>query len=337
MAGKEGRAYLFSPSGFEVRKHYEHACQVTYLPADTPWNARKFLDIVDPGLIIFVKYDFWFNYLKEIQKRRIPLLYISVILSSRHYFFRWYGRWALSRLSGVTRFFVQDKNTEGLLQRNGIGNVTVAGDTRFDRVNAIAIQAGPVEGLTEFCGGKPVFVAGSCWPPDEAVFLPLVNSPASDMKFIIAPHDTRPARVREILGQIKAKAILFSELTPAKAAMADVLIIDSIGLLNRLYQYATVAFIGGGFGSGLHNIQEPVTFGVPVFFGPVFRKFREATDLVSRGGAFPVKSADELQEKMNFLLETTGAYQNASGICRRYVKENIGATEKIIGFIGELR
>lgn len=328
---------FFSPSGFEVRKSYEHARMVTYLPADTPGNVRKFLDIVDPELIIFVKYDFWFNYLQEIANRRIPLIYISVVLDRHHYFFRWYGKWSLNRLEGVTRFFVQDKSTGELLHRIGIRNVTVAGDTRFDRVFSIAVQATPVEGLPEFCNGKPVFVAGSCWPPDEAVFLPLVNDPGSGMKCIIAPHDTRPARVKEILSQIKGKTVLFSELSTANAAQADVLVIDGIGVLNRLYQYATVAFVGGGFGSGLHNIQEPVTFGVPVFFGPEYRKFREAIDLVGRGGAFPVKSTAELREKMKFLTEEPGAYENASGICRRYVEENVGATEKIIGFIGQLR
>ncbi len=328
---------FFSPSGFEVRKSYEYARMVTYLPADTPGNVRKFLDIVDPELIIFVKYDFWFNFLQEISNRRIPLIYISVILSRHHFFFRWYGKWSWNRLKGVTWFFVQDKKTAELLHRIGIHSVTVAGDTRFDRVFAIAGQATPVEGLPAFCNGKPVFVAGSCWPPDETVFLPLVNDPGSGMKFIIAPHDTRPARVKEILGQIKGKTLLFSEITPGNAAEADVLVIDGIGVLNRLYQYATVAFIGGGYGSGLHNIQEPVTFGVPVFFGPEFRKFREASDLVGLGGAFPVNSTAELLEKIKFLTENAGAYEKASGVCRRYVEENVGATEKIIGYIGQLR
>lgn len=331
--GKKILLTFFSPSGYEVRKNYDQADFVSYMPLDTPGNARRFLEIVKPELVVFVKYDFWFNFMSAISEREIPLIYISVLFRRDQHFFRWYGGWTRKHLKMVNRFFVQNQESETLLREIGITRVELAGDTRFDRVYAIARQAKPISLVGQFCRNHPVFIAGSCWEPDETVFLPLVNDPGSGMKYILAPHDTRPERVNRIREQITRKVLLYSELNGNNAETADILIIDSVGILNQLYQYASVAFIGGGFGSGLHNIQEPVTFGVPVFFGPVFGKFREATELVSLGGVFTVKSTTELREQLVRLLGDQTLYKAASGICRQYVEQNRGATEKIMEFL----
>lgn len=324
---------FFSPSGYAIRKNYDQVHHVCYLPDDTPENARVFLDIVQPELVLFVKYDFWFNYLIEIQKRKIPLVYFSVIFRIDHYFFKSYGAWARKILLGTTRFFVQNEESARLLKGIGYQNVTIAGDTRFDRVAELARQPKPMPLIEKFCGDRLVFVAGSSWEPDEAVFLPVVNSGAFKIKTIIAPHDVRPERVRSIRRSLAGKSILCSELTETNAGSADVLIIDSIGILNQVYRYATVAYIGGAFGGGLHNIQEPVTFGVPVIFGPHYQKFREAVELIRLGGVFSVKTSGEFRKIFSKLLSDQPFHSNTSSICSRFVDENRGATKAILSYL----
>ncbi|MCX6278030.1 MAG: 3-deoxy-D-manno-octulosonic acid transferase [Bacteroidetes bacterium] len=324
---------FFSPSGFEVRKNYDQADFVFYLPLDTPGNARKFIKIVQPEMVFFVKYDFWFNYMKTIHDQHIPLYFISALFRKNQHFFSWYGAWSRRRLCYVNHFFVQNVESESLLRSIGINEVTATGDTRFDRVFAIAAQSKPIPLIEKFCAGKQVFIAGSSWEPDEKVFVPLTRLRELNLKYIIAPHDTSPGRIREIRDRINQQSLCFSDLNDENANLADILIIDSVGILSQLYRYATIAFIGGGFAGGIHNIQEPVTFGVPVFFGPNYNKFREARDLVSLGGAFCVTSSGDLIKKVSEIIGNYQEYNRISAICRNYVEENRGATEKIVKYI----
>jgi 3-deoxy-D-manno-octulosonic-acid transferase len=324
---------FFSPSGYTVRKNYDQVHHVCYLPDDTPENARKFLDIVRPELVLFVKYDFWFNYMQEIRDRKIPLVYFSVILRSHQYFFRSYGAWARKILLATDHYFVQNEESARLLKSIGHQNVTIAGDTRFDRVADLARQSKPMPLIEKFCGDRQVFIAGSSWEPDEAVFLPVVNSGEYKIKTIIAPHDVRPERIRSILRNVTGKSILHSQLSEANVGSADILIIDSVGILNQVYRYATLAYIGGAFGGGLHNIQEPVTFGVPVIFGPRYHKFREAVELVRLGGVFSVKTTDEFRKIFSGLLSDQVFHSTTASVCRHYVDENRGATKAILSYL----
>jgi 3-deoxy-D-manno-octulosonic-acid transferase len=316
-----------------VRKSYEQADYIYYLPLDTPWNVMKFLDIVQPEMSFFIKYDFWFNYLDGLHGRSIPVYVISAIFREDQYFFKWYGRWACLHLRNVSHFFVQNIESENLLNSVGVQQVTVTGDTRFDRVAAIASQNSPIPLIEKFCAGKQVFIAGSSWAPDEEVFIPLVQKDGRGLKYIIAPHDTSARRIKHIRERIDRHVILFSELNDDNAGSADILIIDSVGLLSKLYRYATIAYIGGGFGAGIHNIQEPVTFGIPVFFGPNYQKFREARDLVKIGGAIMIASAGELLKKVIEITGNPKERSRRSGICSKYVAENTGATEKVMKYL----
>lgn len=324
---------FFSPSGFEVRKNYEQADFVFYLPLDTIGNSRKFMKIVQPEMVFFVKYDFWFNFLKTIHDNQLPLYFISALFRKSQHFFSWYGAWFLRHLRYVNHFFVQTRESEDLLRSAGIFTVTVTGDTRFDRVFAIAAQSKPIPLIEKFCAGKPVFIAGSSWEPDETIFFPIISHKELNLKYIIAPHDTSRERIRDICERLPHPVVCYSELNDDNAILADYLIIDSVGILSQLYRYATIAFIGGGFGGGLHNIQEPVTFGVPVFFGPNYHKFREARELVSIGGAFSIDSSGDLIRKVRDIIANPKEHNRVSVICRNYVEENRGATEKIIRYL----
>ncbi len=296
---------FFSPSGYDIRKNYEGADWVFYLPLDTPGNARRFVETVNPGLVVFVKYEFWFRFLQVLSKKKIPVYVISANFRPDHHFFRWYGGWARKQLNKVTRFFVQDEPSAQLLRAKGIEQVTVSGDTRFDRVAAIAATVKEFPLVKRFCGGEPVFLAGSTWPQDEELILQLVEKLGDRVKFIIAPHEVGRERLEGLkfavpssqfavrssqsepgTGNHKPGTVLFSVLTEENATSARVLIVDGIGYLAHLYQYATIAYIGGGFGAGIHNVLEAATFGKPVIFGPKYHKFREAAELIKAGGAF---------------------------------------------------
>jgi 3-deoxy-D-manno-octulosonic-acid transferase len=324
---------FFSPSGYEVRKNYDQADFIFYLPADTPNNARRFLKTVQPESVFFVKYDFWFNYINALHKQNIPFFFISALFRKNQHFFKWYGGWFRKHLRYVTRFFVQNQESVDLLNSVGILEVDLTGDTRFDRVSDIAGQARPMPLIGQFCAGKQVFIAGSSWEPDEAIFLPLIALKELNLKYVIAPHDPSPERLRYILEHLEQPAILFSDLTGENAVKADILVIDSVGILSQLYRYATVAFIGGGYGAGIHNIQEPVTFGVPVMFGPNYHKFREARDLVALGGAFSIASTAGLKKQVLEIIGNPQEYKRLSAICRNYIAENQGATVKIMAYL----
>jgi 3-deoxy-D-manno-octulosonic-acid transferase len=323
---------FYSPSGYEVRKSYGHTDWIFYLPLDTPGNARRWIDIVQPAAAIFIKYDFWFNFLGSLYKQNIPVYFVSALFRPGQHFFRWYGSWFSRQLAGVTHFFVQNDETAALLKSIGLRNVTIAGDTRFDRVYAIASQKHSFPLIEQFIYGKNVFIGGSTWKEDEALLIPLIRQKELNLKFILAPHDTSPERIQYIIGELDQPVVRYSELNKENAQQAEVLIIDSVGILAQLYQYATLAFIGGGFGTGIHNIQEPITYGVPVFFGPGYHKFKEAVDLINMGGVFSVTSAEELNVKAAGILGDPQEYKHLSTICRNYVDENRGATAKIMHY-----
>jgi 3-deoxy-D-manno-octulosonic-acid transferase len=341
---------FFSPSGYEVRKDYKAADGILYLPLDTPGNARKFIQAIKPTIAVFIKYEFWFRYIDRLYEEKIPTYIISGIFRSGQHFFQWYGKWTRNQLKKISHFFVQDENSKILLNDIGLNNITMSGDTRFDRVAAIAEKTESYPLVETFSRDSKVLMAGSTWPADERLFLELMNQTGDDVKFIIAPHEVAAPRIQALQRQARShqaavsrndsagyrytdnsKLItLFSQLTPENAASAGVLIIDGIGYLSHLYQYATIAFIGGGFGAGIHNILEAATFGKPIVFGPNYRKFREAVKLVELGGAFPVKNSNELHSALIELLRDEKKYAEASEICRDYVRKNQGATEIIL-------
>jgi len=257
----------------------------------------------------------------------IPLFYISLILKPDSYFFRWYGTWFLRQLSNVTHFFVQDDTTAQLLQSKGMTNVTVCGDTRFDRVAAIAQQAKSFPEVEQFIAGRRCIIAGSTWPPDEKLLLEFYPQLPDDYCLIIAPHDISASHVEQIRTQFP-QAVLYTELK--EGSHTNLMVVNTIGILSQLYQYARFVYIGGGFGVNIHNIQEPVTFGCPVVFGPKYKSFREAVDLVGLQGAFSVSNAEELASVFSRLMNDESFYRKASETCREYLKAQLGATESII-------
>ncbi len=326
---------FFSPSGYEVRKDYEFADIVSYLPIDTIANARKFIEIIQPQFVVFVKYEFWFNYLSALGKQKVPVIFISSIFRPGQYFFKHYAAWFRKQLAGINHFFVQNEESKRLLQKIGIERVTACGDTRFDRVFELAKNPKKFEIIETFRGNHSLIVAGSTWLPDEDLLIPVIEK-FPNHKFIIAPHEVHASRVEQIQKRIGSKAALFSKTNSKDIANYKVLIVDSIGILAHLYQYAKFAYIGGGFGSGLHNIQEPVTFGIPVIFGPKFLNFQEAVDLINLGGAFAIRNSDELE---NVFLKLTGdqtLYEEACRINQQYVAQNIGATSVILKYLSQL-
>ncbi len=323
---------FFSPSGYEIRKDYDHVDHVFYLPLDSQKNAERFVRLIHPELAIFVKYEFWFNYINELNKQACPTYFISSIFRADQYFFKWYGAWFRKQLKLITHYFVQNESSIDLLNSIGIYNICLSGDTRFDRVYDLAQQCQKFPLVEKFKGKNQLFIAGSTWPSDENILIPLIEKNPK-VKFIIAPHETKVERIRQILKKLSSKALLFSEATEERIENAQVLLIDSVGILAHLYQYADICYIGGGFGVGIHNIQEPVTFGRPVIFGFNFEKFREARDLLNRGGAFAINDAGELEIKAKALLNDKSFLNTASKVCISYVEEMRGATEAIMKFI----
>ena len=321
---------FFSPSGFEVRKNYSLADEVVYLPIDTPHHAKQWVKSRHFVAAFFIKYEFWFNYMRALKQAGIPLFYISLILKPDSFFFSWYGSWFCKQLQSVKHFFVQDETTAQLLKTHGMDNVTVSGDTRFDRVAAIAEQVKPFPEIERFIAGRKCIIMGSTWPPDEKLLVEFLPTMPEDYCLIIAPHDISALH----LVQIKAmfpQAQFYTELRPEKRS--TVLVINTIGILSQLYQYAQFVYIGGGFGVNIHNIQEPVTFGCPVVFGPKYKSFKEAVDLVALQGAFPVQNAGELMAVFNRLITDADFRNQASQTCSSYMKSQVGATKTIaIGF-----
>jgi 3-deoxy-D-manno-octulosonic-acid transferase len=322
---------FFSPSGYEVRKNYEGADYVFYLPIDTPANAKRFLNLINPSAVFFVKYEFWFNYIKEIKNNKIPLFFISVNFRKNQHFFKWYGGWFRKQLKGITHIFVQNKESLELLKTVGVEQVTVSGDTRFDRVADITRQVKSFPVIQKFCQGSEVFIAGSSWQPDEEIITKFINSEKTNYKFIIAPHMVDKPHIASLMDMIKkGHVVLYSEADEDNVMYAKVLIIDSIGILSHVYKYGKIAYIGGGFGSGIHNTLEAATFGMPVIFGPKYHKFREAIDLIKAKGAFSIKNETEFINIVLKFYNDPEYLKKTSEIAKNFVQTNIGATDIIL-------
>jgi 3-deoxy-D-manno-octulosonic-acid transferase len=322
---------FFSPSGYEIRKNYALADVVAYLPLDTKRNAGTFISIINPEMAFFVKYEYWNNYITELYKRKTPLYLVSAIFRKEQPFFSktpW-GKWYLKILFKVEHLFVQTNTSGELLESVGVKNYTVSGDTRFDRVAAIAAAAKDIPPVKKFKGDSLLVVAGSTWKPDEDLLASFINQ-SSGVKFIIAPHEVSAANVSRIKQSVNKPVIEYSKVRESEIAGFDVIIIDSIGLLSSLYRYGNIAYIGGGFGVGIHNILEAATFGLPVIFGPNYQKFREAVELTTEGGAFPIASEIELFTKLNNLLTDKILLEKSASVSQNYVAKNVGSTQLII-------
>jgi 3-deoxy-D-manno-octulosonic-acid transferase len=326
---------FFSPSGYEVRKAYTGADFIFYLPADTRRQARKFLTLVKPWVAIFVKYEFWFNYLNELRKAEVPTYLISANFRPTQHFFKSYGEWSRTALAKLNHIFVQNESSRELLSFIGINNVTVSGDTRFDRVIDIASQAKSFPLVDAFAQSGQVIVAGSTWPPDEDLIFRVMELSTAKFKLIIAPHETYPKRIETLLSRPDIHAVRYSEANEASLTNASVLVIDGIGMLSSLYRYATLAYIGGGFGVGIHNTLEAATFGKPVIFGPHYHKFPEALDLIELNAAFSIKNEDELNSAIQKLLGDSSTYRAASQKAGEYVRAQAGATQIIMRKLAE--
>lgn len=330
---------FFSPSGYEVRKNYAGADVVCYLPFDTPGRVEQFLDLANPAMAIFIKYEFWGNYLHTLQQRGIPVYIISAIFRREQLFFQWFGKPYRKMLDCFNHLFVQDERSKALLEEYGIRNVTVAGDTRFDRVIDVYHQAKQIPLVERFIKGTDgqqpplVFVAGSSWPEDEAIFIPYFER-HPEMKLIIAPHEIHEGHLKSIEARLHRPTIRLSQATEQNVADQDCLIVDSFGLLSSLYRYGQIAYIGGGFGAGIHNTLEAAVYGMPVLFGPRFQKFKEAKDLIAVGGAFTFDNAPAFASRMDTLLSTPEALQQSSQAAGHFVQSHGGATTTILQEIG---
>lgn len=321
---------FFSPSGYEIRKNYNGADYIFYLPIDTPGNAKRFLEIAHPEIAIFVKYEIWHNYLRELKARGTHSYLISAIFRRDSIYFRNYGFWWRQSLDCFEQMFVQNEESRELLHSIGFDNVIVAGDTRFDRVAAIAKAAPKVDIVEKFRGDSRLFVAGSTWGPDEDILQRLIdNNP--DIKFLIAPHEMEEERINKIIANSSRGAIRYTQCNVASdLESAQVLILDTVGLLAGAYSYATWAYIGGGFGVGIHNTLEAATFGLPIAFGPNFQKFKEARDMVALGACTKVESADDLEAWFTPLRDDKQHLAYISSAAKDYTAKNQGATPLIM-------
>lgn len=320
---------FFSPSGYEVRKNYEHADIVCYLPIDTIRNARRFLRTVRPCMAFFIKYEFWYNYLHILKHRNVPVYSVSSIFREHQIFFRWYGKSYAGVLRCFTHFFVQNEKSKHLLHTIGIDTVDVVGDTRFDRVLQIKEKAQQLPIVEAFKADKKVFVAGSSWAPDEDIFIPFMNE-CKDWKMIIAPHVISEEHLKRIEEKCKGKTVRYTATTPEEAAQAQCLLIDCFGLLSSVYHYGEVAYVGGGFGVGIHNVLEAVVWKMPVLFGPNHKRFQEAQELIKAKGGFEITDSSSFACMMQQFM-TQQEYLRLSGeAAGSYVESKAGATHKIL-------
>lgn len=324
---------FFSPSGYAQRNKITDANYIFYLPLDTKKNANEFIRIINPQLVIFVKYEFWFHFLNETSKKNIPALLISGIFRKNQLFFKWYGFPFLSLLKSFSKIFLQDNNSLILLEKYNLSNTVISSDTRFDRVLKVKNNAKTFIDIEKFCGDNKIIIAGSTWPEDEKILIQTIQYlKNSDLKWIIAPHEISEKHISALLNSLGEKAIRYSQLSNSKINK-QFLVIDNIGMLNSIYRYATIAYIGGGFGKGIHNILESTVFGVPVLFGPNYEKFREAIDLIDQQICFSINNSNQLSIYINHLLNDNKLYDNCSTGCSAYVENNSGATEQIMKYI----
>lgn len=323
---------FFSPSGYEVRKNYEGADIICYLPLDTIRNSRRFLRAVKPCMAFFIKYEFWYNYLHILKHRQVPVYSVSSIFRRDQIFFKWYGRQYAYVLKCFTRFFVQNEYSKELLAKIGITNVDVVGDTRFDRVMQIKEAARQLPLVDAFKQDRPVFVAGSSWPPDEEIFIRYFNA-HREWKMIIAPHVIGEDHLRQIESLVEGKTVRYTQATTDAVRDADCLIIDCFGLLSSVYQYGEVAYVGGGFGVGIHNVLEAAVWDMPVIFGPNNQKFQEAQGLKMVGGGFEIASEDDFVKLMSSFMSDQAVLSHAGSQAGQYVQSLVGVTDKIFRLI----
>jgi len=321
---------FFSPSGYEVRKNYIGADFVLYLPIDTPYYAKKFIEIIKPDIVFFIKYEFWFNYIKILHEKHIPVYLISGIFRPQQHFFKFYGIWFRNQLKHFTHFFVQHNESKLLLQSIGITNVTICGDTRFDRVVEIAAAKKSFPLVEKFIASHPILLAGSSWEADEEILIEYMKSGHPELHYIIAPHEIHRERIKALQEKLPFPSILFSDANENNISDKKILIINNIGILSHLFQYASIALIGGGFGKGIHNILEAAAFGKPILFGPNYHKFSEALQLISLGGAFEFVDLKDFNLKLNLLLENKEKYKQAQNRCFNFVNTNKGATDIVL-------
>ena len=322
---------FFSPSGYEVRKNNTTADLTIYLPLDTKHNAQLFVELVHPEMVFFIKYEFWPNYLNELKKRTIKTYLISGIFRENQAFFKGYGGFYRNALNTFDYFFVQNENSKKLLESIGFTNVKISGDTRFDRVVSILERDNSLDFIEQFKDQKTTIVIGSSWPKDESLLVNYINSASADLKFIIAPHNIHKPEIDKLQTLITKKTILFSEKENQNLNEFQVFIIDTIGILTKIYSYADIAYVGGGFGNpGVHNILEPATFGVPIVIGPNYSHFAEATALVHQGGCVSISNQKELNETLDNLISNEDIQHEKGHICETFVQMNKGATVTIL-------
>ncbi|WP_316930857.1 glycosyltransferase N-terminal domain-containing protein [Muricauda sp. MAR_2010_75] len=327
---------FFSPSGYEVKKNTPIADAVVYLPMDTPSNAKRFLDKINPELAIFIKYEIWPNYLYQLEHRNIATLLVSARFSKRQIFFKPLGGFMRNSLKAVSHFFVQDERSKTLLESIGHNNATISGDTRFDRVSEILNQDNHLDFVSKFKGDHFCLVAGSTWPEDEKILIDFINSTQHSIKFVIAPHQIKPAHIDDITSAITKKSICFTQWGDENLSQFDVLIVDTIGLLTKIYSYADVAYVGGGFATGLHNTLEPAVFGIPVIIGPNFKGFKEAEDLVAQNGILPVHNQENFNDLVNGFIADPKSVGKTGKINSSYITDNLGATSLVMKHIKQI-
>lgn len=319
---------FFSPSGYEVRKNYEGADIVCYLPFDRLKNVRKFLDLTHPCMAFFIKYEFWKNYLDELHRRQVPVYSVSSIFRANQVFFKSYAKNYAKVLDNFTHLFVQNEESKRLLSTIGIEKVTVVGDTRFDRVLQIREAAKELPLVEAFKAGQLTFVAGSSWQPDEDLFIEYFNA-HPEVKLIIAPHVIAEEHLTEIIGKLKRPYVRYTQATMENVREANCLIIDCFGLLSSIYRYGEIAYIGGGFGVGIHNTVEAAVYGIPVIFGPKYQKFMEAIQLLKSKGAFSIQNYEELKTLLDHLLSDKDFLAQSGQKAGDYVLSRSGATKQI--------
>jgi 3-deoxy-D-manno-octulosonic-acid transferase len=325
---------FFSPSGYEVRKNNSIADACVYLPLDTKSNAQKFLKLVHPDLVFFIKYEYWPNYLNELKKLNIKTYLISGIFRENQAFFQWYGGFYRNALKAFDYFFVQNESSKLLLQKLGYKNVKISGDTRFDRVVSILERDNSLDFIKQFKNNTITIVIGSSWPKDESLLVNYINQTNEKVKFIIAPHNIKVEQIQELKNSITKKTVLFSEKENTNLSNYDVLIVDTIGILTKIYSYAEIAYVGGGFGNpGIHNILEPATFGIPIIVGPNFTNFAEAVALVHQEGCVCVANQNELNDAFSNLISNENIRHEKGHICSTFVQMNKGATNVIMKHI----
>lgn len=326
---------FYSPSGYEVQKNYQYADVITYLPIDSVSNTKKFLEACHPSLAIFVKYEFWPNMLKELKTQAIPTILVSGVFRKDQIFFKSYGGWMKNALSAFSHFFVQNDTSKSLLESINYTNVTKSGDTRFDRVATILGQDNTLDFLTGFTTGKTVMVSGSTWPVDEKYLTEFINQEKhKNVCFIIAPHNIHQKEILKLQNGINKKTVLFSEGIPDEEA--QVFVVDTVGLLTKIYSYADFAYVGGGFEKeGVHNVLEPAVFGIPLIIGPIYEKFEEAKELVQLKGCLVAQTNDELSLQIESLISKPEMRKNLGKITGNYIQSNLGATQIILDYINE--